>query len=380
MTGQPSEQDLADVVHRLTAYERPSASAGERRAAEEIAARLRDLGLPAAVQEERAHGTYWWPLGLLSLLGVVAAWVPSRLLALVSAAGVWNDLDALRFWHRRLLPQRSTWNVVGEAGEREAPRTIVLVSHHDAAHGGLVFDPALARLVARFAPQVIERARSWPRILRLVLAGPLLTLVGARRAGGLLSLFSALVFLDIGLRRVVPGANDNLSAVAALLAVAERLAAEPVSGARVLLVSTGSEESFEEGMLGFVARHRAELDPARTSVIVMDTVGSPRLVLVEGEGMLRGRAYDAGLKDEIAAAAEEVGVPILREHWLSFGSDALVALNRGIPCALVASFDDLKLPANYHSPTDTADRVDYSTVADCVRVVEASVRRLAAAA
>jgi len=372
------------VVRSLTAFERPSASPGERRAAEEIAARLRDLGLPATVEEERAHGTYWWPLGLLSLLGAAAARVRSgllsRALALLAAAGIWDEYETLRFWHRRVLPRRATWNVVAEAGRRDAPRTIVVAAHHDAAHGGLVFDPGGARLLARVAPEVLERSRSWPRINRLVLAGPLLVALGARRAGGLMALGSALTFVDIGLRKVVPGANDNLSGVAALLGVARGLAAEPVRGARVLLVSTGSEESFEEGMLGFVARHRAELDPATTSLVVLDTVGSPRLVLVEGEGMLVPKAYDARLKDAIAAAAQETGVPIIRDHWLSFGSDALVGLRRGIPCALVASFDELKLPANYHKPTDTADRVDYSTVADCVRVVEASVRRLAAAA
>jgi Zn-dependent M28 family amino/carboxypeptidase len=87
----------------------------------------------------------------------------------------------------------------------------------------------------------------------------------AARAGSapLLSFGAAASFLDIGLRPVVPGANDNLSAVAAMLAVARRLAEEPVHGVRVLLVSTGSEESFEEGMSAFIARHEHELDRGR---------------------------------------------------------------------------------------------------------------------
>jgi Zn-dependent M28 family amino/carboxypeptidase len=213
--------------------------------------------------------------------------------------------------------------------------------------------------------------------MRLVFGGPVLVALGARRLGGVLAAGSALAFLDIGLRKVVPGANDNLSGVAAMLGVARALAADPVRGVRVLLVSTGSEESFEEGMLGFARTHAAELDPARTRIIAIDTVGSPRLVLVEGEGMLAPDPYDAALKDVLAASAEEQGIPIIREHWLSFGSDALVGLRRGIPSALVASFDEFKLPANYHKPTDTPDNVVYDTVADAATVIEGAVRRLA---
>ena len=53
----------------------------------------------------------------------------------------------------------------------------------------------------------------------------------------------------------MPGANDNLTAVAVLLELARLLREQPVEGVRVLLVSTGSEESFMEGMRGWVRRH-----------------------------------------------------------------------------------------------------------------------------
>ena len=41
---------------------------------------------------------------------------------------------------RRLLPQRDDVQRRGEAGDPRAERTLVLVAHHDAAHGGLIFD------------------------------------------------------------------------------------------------------------------------------------------------------------------------------------------------------------------------------------------------
>lgn len=383
--------DLRHTIEHLSSWERPSASEGERRAAEWIAGELRELGFEAAVEEAPAHGTYWWPMGLLSLLGGLCGLVRRRVLGVVggavAAAGIWEETGLWQgLWTRRLLRRRTTYNVVGRAGDPSADRTVVLVAHHDAAHTGAAFDFSLVRWYARTFPERLERGRVWPGTMRLVFLGPVLVALGAllglarvRRAGAVISLGSAAAFADIGRSPVVPGANDNLTAVAAVLEVARRLRDEPVSGLRVLLVSTGSEESFEEGMAAFVERHEHELPRERTDFVVLDTVGSPRLIMLEGEGMLVLRPYDDGLKDTVAAAAAEAGVPIIREHWLSFGSDSLIALRRGYRTVTIASFDEHKLPTNYHQPTDTADRVDYDTVAAAARVAEATVRRIAAA-
>ena len=67
-----------NAVGYLASFDRPSASDGERRGAEWIAARLREEGCEATVEEERAHGTYWWPLGLMTLLAGLAGLLRSR--------------------------------------------------------------------------------------------------------------------------------------------------------------------------------------------------------------------------------------------------------------------------------------------------------------
>jgi hypothetical protein len=385
----PAERaQLEHVVRTLESWERGSASDGERRAAEWIAGRLRELGLEPRVEEEPAHGGYWWPLGIFSAAAAAAGLLGRRVLGTlvgaVAALGIWDELGLWREWTRALLPKRSTWNVHAVAGDPDADRTVVVVAHHDAAHTGAIFDFTLVRWYGRTFPKLLERGRKWPGLMWLVFAGPVLVGLGSlldmprlRRAGGIAGAGSALAFADIGRSPVVPGANDNLSAVAALLEVARALRDDPVEGVRVVLLSTGSEESFEEGMLGFVRTHEQELPRDRTQIVVLDTVGSPHLILLEGEGMLVTRPYDRELKDEIAAAAAEIGVPIVREHWLSFGSDALVGLRKGYRTALIASFDDQKLPSNYHQPTDVADNLDWDTVTAAADVTEAAIRRIA---
>jgi len=44
---------------------------------------------------------------------------------------------------------------------------------------------------------------------------------------------------------------------------------------------------------------------------------------------------------------------------------------------VIAGCDDLKQPSNYHWRSDLAENVDYSTVADGIRLSEAAIRRLA---
>jgi acetylornithine deacetylase/succinyl-diaminopimelate desuccinylase-like protein len=292
---------LRATVEHLASFDRPSASDGERRAAEWIRGELEAQGVPARVEEEPAVGSMPLPLGLLSAAGIAAALGGPRAapLGLLAAAGIVDDVSGGPHVFRRLLKHRTTWNVTGTAGDPDAQDTIVFVAHHDAANGGLIFRPELTRLVADAFPAWYERQHTSPQMMRLVAAGPALAAIGAltgvralRRVGLMLAAGSTLAFADIGTRTVVPGANDNLTAVAVLLELARLLREQPVEGVRVLLVSTGSEESFMEGMRGWVRRHAPSLDRARTRVVVLETLGSPELILLEGEGMIWMSDYD----------------------------------------------------------------------------------------
>src|SRR5262245_30865340 len=85
------DQDwLRGLVEELERSERPSASDGERRAAEWVLAKFRELGAEARIEAEAAHGTYWWPLGIgavLGALGGLAALRGRRLLGALLGAG-----------------------------------------------------------------------------------------------------------------------------------------------------------------------------------------------------------------------------------------------------------------------------------------------------
>jgi hypothetical protein len=380
------------VVRELASYERGSASDGERRAAEWLADELRDKGCEVRIEEESAHGGYWWPLGLLNAGALLASLAGGRRAAALggaaAAAAVYDDTGGGRLLFRRaVLPARPTFNVIAEAGDPDARRTIVIGAHHDAPHSGLVFHPALPRLGMRLFPRLHDRAEQGIPILYGPFLGPALLalwgLVGGRalrRVGSAFTLGATAVLANIGASRVVPGANDNLSAVAVVVALAHSLCEEPPAGVRVLLVSTGSEESFMEGMQAFAKRHFASLPRETTEFVCLECVGSPELCVVEGEGMLRMRYYTGETRERLARAGLDAGVELTRGLRTVAATDALIALRAGYPTCLLGGVDETKFPSNYHWPSDTPDNLYWDSVEGALAVCEEFVRGRAAAA
>jgi hypothetical protein len=372
---------MRELVERLASFERESCSDGERAAAEIVAEALREAGAhDVRLEAERAHGTYWWPVGLPTALAALAGLSGGRALRLVvgvlAAASVADDLRFGRRWLRRLLARRTTTNVVGEVGPADAPRTIVFVSHHDAAHTGLVFSPAPADFVAERWPQAIERTDTSPPLMWGAVIGPLLVAAGLRRVGTFLSAGYAAAMADIGSRAVVPGADDNATGCAVLVEVARAAAADPPPGTRVILLSTGSEESFSEGMAAFGERHFPMLPRESTTFVSVDTVGAPHLLALEGEGFFGITDYPTDLLDRVSAVAAELGLELRRNLRTRTGTDGYVPLKAGYPTVSLASCNQFKQIPDYHLPTDTPDRVRWDTVDAATRLCQALLTRL----
>jgi acetylornithine deacetylase/succinyl-diaminopimelate desuccinylase-like protein len=374
------------VIRELASYERPSASEGERRAAEWLAGEFRAAGCrEVRVEEERAHGGYWWPLGLLNAGSAMAALLgrlPAALVGGVASAALYDDVSGGRLWfRRRTLPHRPTWNVVAEAGDSDARHTVVFMAHHDAAHSGLVFHPALPRIGMRLVPRVHERAQQSIPIIYATFLGPLLLALWGlfgprsfRRLGLFFSVGATAAMANIGASRVVPGANDNLSAVGVLVALAHELSDNPPDGVRVILLSAGSEEGFMEGMQAFGRRHFGELARETTEFVCLECVGSPELCIVEAEGMLRMRYYTERSRDALERAGAEAGVPLTRGLRTVAATDALIALRAGYPTCTLGGVDETKFPANYHWPTDVPDNLDWSSVEGALAICDRYLR------
>jgi hypothetical protein len=385
---------LRERLEELCVFDRESATAGERRAAEWLAGALRDQGVrDVHVEEEpEANGTFWWSMGLLAGVGAIAGLAASRggrasrVLAAgagaAAAALIADEMPPGRMRFRRLLPRRGCHHVLGELGPRDAERTIVLMAHHDAAHTAFFFNPAITEAVAESAPWVFERNDTSPPLMWPVVGGPALVsagaLLGSRALTGLgavVSAGAAAFMAHIGAGEVVPGANDNGTGCVAQLALARALSENPPESTRVLFLST-SEEALCEGMGLFMDRHAGELPADRTFFLCLDTIGSPHLLALRGEGMLRLREYPAEALELVDSTAEELGIDLVPNLRLRNATDGVFPLAAGYQCASIASCNRWKNPSNYHWKTDVPENVDYGTVREAIRLSEAVIRKL----
>ena len=390
------EATLREVVETLAPLERRAGSDGERRAAEWIAQRLRAAGCAAEVQEETFREGYARVMSTLSLtsgLAGVAALASRRArpaaaaLAGAVAAAITDDVsNGPRLFRRAASPSRTTWNVVSHCGAPDAPRTLVLLAHHDAAPTGMIFDDRFQAWLGETFPGLLERRDTSLPLWSTLLCAPALVAAGSLRgrrgliAAGLAgSALGAAVFEDVARSPIVPGANDNLTAVAVLVALAERLRAEPIEGLRVVLASCGAEEVIQGGIYGFARRHFPALDRERTWFLNLETLGSPRLILLEGEGAVVMEDYhDRAFRDLIARTAERAGAHLRRGMRARNSTDAVIPSRAGYPTATLASMNRYKALSNYHLMSDTPENVDYRTVRQALVVTEAVARELAA--
>ena len=385
---------MRERLDELCGYERESASDGELRAAEWLAGSLRDSGVRAVHVEKEpgGNGTFWWPIGLLAGAGALAGvaarrgGAAARLFAAATGAAaaalIADEMPpgARRF--RRLLPNRSCHHVLGEIGPADAERTVVVMAHHDAAHTAFFFNPAITEAVGESAPWVFEQNDTSPPLMWPVVGGPALVAAGAvlgSRAltglGTFVSAGSAAFMAHIGAAEVVPGANDNGTGCVAQLAIARALSEHPPENTRVLFLST-SEEALCEGMGLFMERHADELPVDRTFFLCLDTIGSPNLLVLRGEGMLKLREYPSESLELLDTTADQLGIELFPNLRLRNATDGVFPLAAGYQCVSMASCNQWKNPSNYHWKTDLPENVDYDTVADAIRLSEVVIRKL----
>jgi hypothetical protein len=376
--------DLAariDAIKKLCSFERRLAGTdAERRAANWAAQRLREIrGRRVVVEPIYVQPRYAAVHAVHCMLAFVGSLVAVSIpplgfgLVLVAATSMYLDLNYRFYLVRRLFFRRASQNVISRGGRSDARARLIVSAHLDTARTGLIFREWIARGSARQAQR--SRIPLGPFRFLFWSMAVLLPLLGARLAGIDSNLVSALqviptLFLLIGafslaeieLSPVVPGANDNASGVATVLALAEDLEREAPEHLDVWFVFTGAEKCLQEGMRSFVRAHREQLDPADTYVICVDTVGRGNVRYETSAGWVVSYEMSrrlAQLCDAIAEADSEeedrYGALPLR-HGLA--GDAMPARLRGIESTTIACLDEDGYVPDYHLPTDTPDRID----------------------
>lgn len=169
-------------------------------------------------------------------------------------------------------------------------------------------------------------------------------------------------------KRVVEGANDDLTGVFSSIAVLQFLTTNNIQfeNTEVIAVSMGSEESGLRGAKAFMKAHK--FDDAETVFVATDTIHDLEYMGVYNKDMTGTVKLDQNAVDLMIRAAKEAELDLPKMN-LYFGStDAAAVMQAGVPSVAFCAMDPS--PARYyHTRTDTADNLNIQAVEKCIEVL-----------
>jgi hypothetical protein len=156
----------------------------------------------------------------------------------------------------------------------------------------------------------------------------------------------------------VPGANDNASGAAAVLALAARLKVEPLEHTQVWLLNSGAEEVGGTGPLHLLRSH-PELRDA--GWLVLDTIAGPGAgpCLITAEHIVFPlRADPALLALARGVATGRRDLSVYEHYYRGLSSEHSPLTAAGCRSLALINFTPQGVLPNWHRPTDTVANID----------------------
>ena len=362
----------------------------EARAAAYAAAKLEDAGArDVTVETFRSVPSLWWALMIsqaLALLSTAVYYFGG------DSAGLWSVLLCVLMLYfsaaemsfsklslSKFLPKGISQNVFGKVFPKGPSRNkLVVIGHLDTNRTPILFHPRIVGLLPAIfnivVACVVLKALAFavgpfflsPRtvlIVSLILDIPILLILLAELHGDLFSPFTE-------------GANDNASAAAVVLSLAERFANEPLEQTEYWALCTGCEEATLTGIQAFLDKHADELRDAW--FIDLECVGIGELRYITYEGMLKKYYSNPGLVRAAAEVAEAIGYDKVEGIPLKSGyTETGIVLKRGLRGITIMAFPEgaHDVP-HWHQTSDRMSNLEPETVDSALEYVTALAREL----
>ncbi|MFP4501808.1 MAG: M28 family metallopeptidase [Candidatus Hydrogenedentota bacterium] len=385
----------ASLIRRIIAAcgPREPGSTAERKAQDMVAEELRPFVDTVALEpftvKPRAFLRFMPITSVLLVLAVAAYWLlPYSLVGLgLAALGAIVAICQFLFYRQLLdplFPGRTSHNLIGTRMPKGATKRRFILSGH------------------------IDSAYEWPFsyylgvwAVRLVIAGTIIGSVVVLFSGLARLLFDGIavsapagvwfwaglvqvvflpcfigLFFFVSYRRVVPGANDNLTGVVAALAVAKHLheTAEQLEHTELRVISMGSEEAGLRGAKAYAARHRDDLSAVPTVFVALETFRDDEHMAVYNRDMSGLVQHDPAASRLLTEAGKRCGRDLSYATIYVGASDAAAFSQAGIPAAALAAMDPAP-PRYYHTRLDDVNNLNPACIAQGIRIALEATRR-----
>lgn len=176
------------------------------------------------------------------------------------------------------------------------------------------------------------------------------------------------LYFMVNYRRVVDGANDNLTGCYVGIAVLKALKDEGIEleNTEIGVVLTGSEEIGLRGSKAWVEAHKDEFRDVPTFFYAYDTINDPKYLMANYRDLNGTVKSDKDCADLFFEAAQAVGVPCKKGMIPPLGGavDAAAFSQGGFRAAGVTGLNH-KLERYYHTRLDSYDNMNAQGIANC---------------
>ena len=332
------------------------------------------------------------PLNLFNYWGYLMSFI-SFGFNLIAFLILWNEFFNYREFIDPLFKSRSSQNVIGKIYPKEEVKKILIFSgHHDSApQYNLLTYLKIGYPILIFLGLAIMIL--WLLISIVVILLILINLFFYE----LFFLFVLILFLIgtpafIGLflfvpfgkkANKVPGAVDNLSAVAIVLALGKILKKNKElvpNNTEIRLISFGCEEAGLRGAFRYVDKHFDELKRLGAECINMDGIHSKdNVTIIDFEPSTRTKhseivvekIINAANSSQIKVKASALGGSSMIEKVIgqvTGGTDATAFSKAGIKAANISAMDLKQMLGFYHQPTDTVDKIEKGSLENVLQI------------
>lgn len=373
---------------------RDPGSQGEKKACEYMAEVLKkDCGCDRADVEsfsEHPGSFYGWLFFTITfiLAAVVLLYFAPVASVILIALGLAIALSEFGFYLKAVdifFPKKTGHNVTAiKKCKGETKRRIIFNGHPDAAWewpvnyalGGVGFEAhALIGFGGTFYYLILA-------IIQLAKYGTvgadISTPLGKAGLVGLIFVpFIFGLYFMVNYRRVVDGANDNLSGCYMGIALLKALKDEGIEfeNTELGVVLTGSEEAGLRGAKAWCKAHKEEFSDVPTFIFAYDTIHDPKQLMVNYRDLNGTVKADKDASDLFMEAAEELGIQCKKGMVPPLGgsTDSAAFAQAGMRAAGITGLNH-KLESYYHTRRDSYDNMNVDGLADCfaatVRVLE----------
>ena len=178
-------------------------------------------------------------------------------------------------------------------------------------------------------------------------------------------------------KRVVDGANDNLSGCYMGMAILKYLKEEGIEfeNTEVGVVFSGSEEAGLRGAKAWCEAHAEEFNDVPTFVYSYDTIAQSEQLMVNYRDLNATVKVDKDVSDLFMEACQELGIPVKKGFVPPLGgaTDSAAFAQAGMRATGITALNHA-LPDFYHTRLDTPDALNKDCLSKCfaasVKVLE----------